>query len=1682
MTGHLAPDEELIRRLPLPLAQLYRRAHDAKTPLERHMMAYYLWQASLELLGSVAIVAYAERSEHDPALAERLISLARPAVGNWWEYVRLLIPTLADAGEESFRGIRDLVLGSSRSNLPRAAALDTALRECLGGPAGAHSVVRVSELFERLVRYRNRFIGHGVVGAQAPDFYERMGEAILAGVGDLLGSLDVLAGRRLDYVVSVQRRENGAWGIERLDLTGETARPLKALERPAWDASRLPLPNRVYLDSPARGDSENEPASAEEPPGTGRSPSPVVVALRSLHPLVIYVPESEEMFFLSARRGRSRIEYLGYISGAFRERPDLGVEHRDLLARVLGSSVTGDQVAAWADRSVADEAQGAPSPAADEPPLRRLGEFELLSVLGRGGMGRVYRAWQPSLGRQVALKCLLRVGDAKAEARFDREIHALGKVEHSSVVKVFTSGVDGDQWFYAMELVEGATLAALCRALQTKSASAAGLDMTTWRESLSKACEDSRKEEKSLSDPQLTAAKPAPPRAEIEHPSLEAASLPRQGYVKQIAELVRQVALGAHALHQAGVVHRDIKPGNIVVTADGSQAVLMDLGLAQLADESDNKNNRNLTTKFVGTLRYASPEQILDSAKVDRRTDVYSLGAVLWELLTLRPLYGASDSTPDFQLQRQIVLDEPKRVRAYHPGIARDLEAIVAKCLEKQPDQRYTTAADLADDLRRFLASEPVKARPVGPIGRTARWARRRPLRAAAVALGCVLLSASLGAGYAYWDFRRERIEYYSGFENRWGIPVGIGRLSADQARRRQQTMEFHRRAGRLERVDIVNGNAHLTAQHGLATYVGSRDDTTEAKRECSWVYRYDEKGQLAEEKALDLYGKIVWRFVYIAPDTARYFDERGSTFSVRGSEANLVRFERSERGLDKEIKYYDSNGNQRRPNRDGIYGIRREFDARGWPVREAFLGSQDQPMLSKDGYAASSTKFDERGNRTEVAFFDEAGQPTRHKDGYASTSAEYDGPGNPVVITCFDESGRPTPCNGGFAKITVKYDDRGNQTGAVFRGVDGKPAWHKDGFAGLSFKCDDGGYLVEESFLDESGKPVRINNGYARLKAKYDNRGNRTEEAFFDESGQPVRHKNGYATVTMSYDDRGNQTEVAYFGCDGKATRHKDGYAKVGIKYDGHSQAIEIRYFDDVGRPTWHNDGYASFTNNYDERGHLIEQSNFDEVGKLVRIKDGYARLRAKNDERGNAIDKTYFDESDQPTRVKDGFAKLTSTYDRKGNLTSQAFFGIDGEPTLHKDGYAMFTTKFDERRQPIETNYFDEMRRPTRHNDGNERITIGYDEHGNCIERAYFAADGSPVRNLDGYHKLKAVYDNRGNEIEQTFFDESGEPVRVGYGYAKFTAQYDFWGNRTEQAYFGRDGKPARHSDGQHRVTAKYDDRGNQVERAFFDESGRPVRLHAGYAKVLTDYNERGYAIAIAVFGPDGRPTTDADGHARWTNRFDERGNRIEQAYFGLDGGPARHPDGYAKVTDKHDSRSNPIEEAYFDESGKPTRHKDGYAKFAAKYDASNNVIEYVYFDASGKPTRRKDGFAKVTYKYDSSGNQTDASFFDPEGKPVRCRVVISEITSGGPGERIGLKVGDILMTYDKQEVINFSSFRLGRLAERPGEKLKELVVVRKGKSLTLLVPPGPLQVSMEDRVVPEKDLRPQPSARGP
>ncbi len=735
-------DDAFLARLPLPLAQLFRRTLNAKTPLEQHLAASRIAELGLKVMACGAIVQYAALNRPDPQINECLQNLARPALGHWWEFVRRLVPLLADVPLDGYGTLREFLLGRTRDDLPRAAGLDAALRETLGLGGGSRTTVRLSELFDRLIQHRNKAQAHAAPEMRNDEYHRRLAAAILAGLSEVFQRLDVLAGARLIYISEV-RKSGPTWLVQHFELLGEHARRSAPIELPGDRAAELPDAERLYL----------------APAGSVAKPLP-------FYPLALYDSDSEEALLLNSRHGKRQVEYLCYTSGRVEKQPaELQGGQIELLARLLKIEVGATEVNAWAERSQSDE------PPEDEPPpaQRTLGEFELLSELGRGGMGVVYRAWQPSLGRQVALKKLIRTGD-KSEQRFAREIHALGRVEHPYLVKIYTSGSEGDLWFYAMELVEGAPLLSICERLREAGTRIEQVNRTTWNAAVSTACNRARQEERPLTvasagttttaDAERTSR---PPHRTIAAETIEPAKLHLgQGYVDQVLELLRQAALAAHALHEAGIVHRDIKPGNIMVTADGQQAVLMDLGLAQLADEEEGRLTR--TRQFIGTLRYASPQQVLAAERLDRSSDIYSLGATLWELLTLQPMFGAGEETPTPTLMERILHDDPAPVRRYNPQVSRDLEAVVAHCLEKRPDRRYATARELADDLGRCLRGEPVKVRKVGRLERTVRWVRRRRTLAAAIVFGAltlVLLPVGGVIGWRWWkaeqDLKLER-------------------------------------------------------------------------------------------------------------------------------------------------------------------------------------------------------------------------------------------------------------------------------------------------------------------------------------------------------------------------------------------------------------------------------------------------------------------------------------------------------------------------------------------------------------------------------------------------------------------------------------------------------------------------------------------------------------------------------------------------------------------------------------------------------------------------------------------------------------------------------------------------------------------------------------------------------------
>ncbi len=358
-----------------------------------------------------------------------------------------------------------------------------------------------------------------------------------------------------------------------------------------------------------------------------------------------------------------------------------------------------------------DNATGGSSLSGDEASLPVVPGYEVQGVLGRGGMGVVFKARQVGLDRLVALK-MIRAGEQadRAEvARFQAEAQAVARLRHPNIVAIHEVGQAGGQPFFSLELVEGGSL----------------------------------------------------------EQRLAGAALPPA----QAARLVQTLARAVQAAHEAGIVHRDLKPSNVLLAADGTPKIA-DFGLAKFLGSD---SGRTHTGAILGTPSYMAPEQGQGEGRgegVGPAADVWALGAILYECLTGRPPFRGPSVLETLEQVRTQEPVPPSRLQSRTP---RDLETITLTCLHKEPGRRYGSGRELAEDLGRFLAGEPIRARPVGTLERLRKWARRKPALASLLGISGLLLIALIAGGLVY-QFR---------------LQAALGRAEAKEAEARRQRQRF---------------------------------------------------------------------------------------------------------------------------------------------------------------------------------------------------------------------------------------------------------------------------------------------------------------------------------------------------------------------------------------------------------------------------------------------------------------------------------------------------------------------------------------------------------------------------------------------------------------------------------------------------------------------------------------------------------------------------------------------------------------------------------------------------------------------------------------------------------------------------------------------------------------------------
>jgi serine/threonine protein kinase len=517
-------------------------------------------------------------------------------------------------------------------------------------------------------------------------------------------------------------------------------------------------------------------------------------------------------------------------------------------------------------------------------PLKQLGDYRILREVGRGGMGIVYEAEQVSLGRHVALKVLSKelFKNAKHRLRFEREARAAAKLHHTNIVPVFGVGEDDGLGYYVMQFIQGLALDQVIDELKRivagsdspnaasdrgalrvnrrdlSAADVAHALMSGTLQPLVAEAEDGSNHQRDAdvtlefpsgaSSPAAALTQASPGAGRLSDAFSLSNSLPvlpsaggasentatRQTYWESVARIGMQVASALAYAHGQGVLHRDIKPANLLLDTRGTVWVT-DFGLAKLEDD----RNLTQTGDVLGTLRYMAPETL--KGNFDPRSEIYSLGLTLYELLALRPAFDQTSRNP---LIDQVSHARVEPLGKRNPEIPRDLVTIVHKTLELDPLHRYQTAEELADDLQRFINDEPIRARRISLGERVGRWARRnRGLAAALSAVALLLLVLNIAGPV----FTIRLMEAHRSLQQSEGDARRAWRLAEDRAAENARLAVENANLAAAERVVADEAKAAKQREVELRRIAEQRERTIQ---ETLYAAEINLAGQAAEEPA----------------------------------------------------------------------------------------------------------------------------------------------------------------------------------------------------------------------------------------------------------------------------------------------------------------------------------------------------------------------------------------------------------------------------------------------------------------------------------------------------------------------------------------------------------------------------------------------------------------------------------------------------------------------------------------------------------------------------------------------------------------------------------------------------------------------------------------------------------------
>jgi len=1025
-----------------------------------------------------------------------------------------------------------------------------------------------------------------------------------------------------------------------------------------------------------------------------------------------------------------------------------------------------------------------------------------------------------------------------------------------------------------------------------------------------------------------------------------------------------------------------------------------------------------------------------------RRMQELSLSEITLELVTseqgniLVDLYersfdGLSNQARHFVEDRLLT---PSGFRATLPledakreGIApEELNILVDRRLLRFEDRLGARHVELSHDLLTGIAQasrEQRQREEALELERKQKAEMRAKLRRSrlqtAMALGIAVVLLGIG-GFIYNAFFHKHVTYYKSFTKRFGVPVGIGKLTQEEVRHRFYSIKITEKGfpKKVLRLEVVSPEGNLSSFHDISlnqfkaafqvnSIVSSEVDLETAKpTPCRWKFIYGSGNRIVYQIVEDRLGQMVYGVVYtpqsesLAKDThfdkAMYVGPDGYPQAQASSRAEYITITYSATGEENEIHFTDRQGNAM-PGPNRVFGYRYSYDTKGRPVRAVSLGIDGQPAADMNGIVATTCQYDEQDNLVRISFLNGEGAKTLHKKfGFAESTMQYDRWGNANVISYIDSYGEPgRDVKANIHKFMINYNDEQLEM--------------------LELSCfDDQDQMTKCLDLDGlSARPINAhlnkNMDLVKLIIPVNNESMTSIELRFD------------------YDDRGLIQVQSFFDDKHQAIVNDDNVHRIVIKRNSRYLPEEVRLYDVSGlSPALHKDGFHLSRQMFDNQGRIVEQSRFglrDEPVEDTSV--GAHKIINQYDDRGNVISEEYYDPMGGRVTAKNGYYQKRITYDKYGNKEHECHYGKDQEPVDAGPNTIHCTTwHYDKHGNAITEEYSGGRNEPTVNSKGIHRIEMAYNEKNQEVRKQYFGLDKNPAADDSGVHLYQKVFNPQGLLIDETRLGTRGEAM---YDRELGIATY-----RT-----------------------KFDDEGRLIEASYYDASNHLAIGPYGNAKTVTVFSENG--SKVTNIGTNDKPLFNPIyGHVSLRVDSRKRGKIVERSYHGLDDELLLGPEGYAAQESTYDDEGRPVAARFFGTNQEPVTGKQGVHRVEVQYTQSGERV--IMFDIHGKEITAEE-LAKFPETISISLEVTDKI---PQG-----------IKS--PAAKAGMQTGDILWRYGdwsfpesiasirekgaiKENLLKMTWEEM--LAERDKRSDEEVpvLVIRHGEPVHLTMPPLP------------------------